>query len=805
MTLPIDEIVALVRERRAAVITAPPGSGKTTQVPPALSADGPVLLLQPRRVAARAIARYIAQQQGWTLGREVGWQVRFERRFSADTRLLVATEGILTARLQDDPLLTAFHTVVIDEFHERSIHADLGLALAREAWRARGDLRLVVMSATIDARRVADYLDGAPVIDVPGRMFPIEITYRPGMAVEDAVAERVTCSTAGLKTGGSTSRTGGSTSRTGGSSTGGAVLCFLPGASEIRRAAERLATTLPRTIPVLPLHGGLDADEQDAALAPTGAPRVILATNLAETTLTIPDVTCVVDAGTHKVARYDADRGIDSLVLERITQDSADQRAGRAGRVAPGLAIRLWDARDRLRPHREPEIARVDLASAVLDVIGWGGDPETVAWFEPPPGAALTAAFALLQALGALDAARRLTPRGRAVQRLPLHPRLATLLIAAGGAPEAARACALLSERRFVPPRTAATTCDLLSAVEREHLLPPNVARAARDIRSAARAAVEGPLADRIDDADFRRAILAAYPDRVARRRPSRTGATPGQTSAGSDRFVLASGAGARLSRDSGVHEAEFVVAVDITRDLARRSEDRRLHSAADEALIRMATRVEREWLEPTSSETRHEVGDDGRVRAWRVERYHQLTMSEHPVPPDPDHAAALLAEAYLSRPLPDRDRQLQRRIAFAGLAVDLAQIVGAAARTAQQLSDISLEDALPLQQRAALQRHAPLTLALPGGSRARLDYREDGRVIASVKLQHLFGVQETPLLGPRRTPVTFELLAPNGRPVQVTQDLRSFWQRGYPEIRKQLRGRYPKHAWPEDPSSPRV
>ena len=380
-SLPIDahvpEIVDAVRRSRAVVVTAAPGAGKTTRVPPALVDDGPVLLLQPRRVAARAIARRIADERGWTLGQAVGWQVRFDRRFSPETRLLVATEGILTARLQQDPLLSDFVTVIIDEFHERSLHADLGLALVKQAWRARADLRIVVMSATLDAHRVSAFLDGCPVVDVPGRQWPLEVSYRPGVAIEEAIAETLPRTT-------------------------GAVLCFLPGAPEIRRARESLGSRLRgAAVPILPLHGGLDADEQDPALRPGGGRRVVLATNVAETTLTVPDVTAVVDTGLHKVARYDPDRAIDSLDLERISLDSADQRAGRAGRTQAGIAVRLWDARDRLRPHREPEIARVDLASTMLDVIAWGGDPRTLEWFEAPPPGAMDAALALLTRLGA--------------------------------------------------------------------------------------------------------------------------------------------------------------------------------------------------------------------------------------------------------------------------------------------------------------------------------------------------------------------------------------------------------------------
>ena len=366
--LPIDahlrEIVDAIRARRAAVVTAAPGAGKTTRIPPALTPDGPVLLLQPRRVAARAIARRIADEQGWTIGREVGWHVRFDRRCDDNTPLVVATEGILTARLQQDPLLSSIRTVVIDEFHERSIHADLGLALARQAWIARGDLRIVVMSATIDARRVAEFLGGCPVIDVPGRVHPIDVRYAPGVEPDRRSPAQYRAAEA-------------------------RCCAFCPAQARFARTAERLAGRLNGDVAVWPLHGGLDADAQDAALAPSGRPRVILATNLAETTLTVPDVTVVVDSGLHKVARYDPDRAIDSLDTERIARDSADQRAGRAGRTAPGTVIRLWDARDRLRAEREPELARIDLAATTLDVIAWGGDPRTLEWFEAPPADAI--------------------------------------------------------------------------------------------------------------------------------------------------------------------------------------------------------------------------------------------------------------------------------------------------------------------------------------------------------------------------------------------------------------------------------
>ena len=340
-------------------------------MPPALVEDGPVILLEPRRIAARSIAHRIAFERGWTVGREVGWHVRFERRFQQTTRLLVATEGILTARLQQDPLLSDFHTIVIDEFHERSVHADLAIALSKQAWKARTDLRLVVMSATIDAQAVARFLEGCPIVDVPGRTHPLDVAYAPQQSVAAAAVDLL-------------------------ADTGGDVLCFLPGVFEIHQAIGELRPlTDPQSVEVLPLYGALDSADQDRAIqgAAAGKRRIVVATNVAETSLTVPGVTAVVDSGLHKVARYDAPRAIDSLVTERIAQDSADQRAGRAGRTAPGRVRRLWDARDRLRPHTEPEIHRVDLSAALLDIVAWGGDPRAIDWFDRPADDAIEAAI----------------------------------------------------------------------------------------------------------------------------------------------------------------------------------------------------------------------------------------------------------------------------------------------------------------------------------------------------------------------------------------------------------------------------
>lgn len=740
--LPVDryvkEIVAHVRNERFAVVVAPPGSGKTTRIPPALTAIGRTMLLQPRRVAARTLARRMASELGWTIGEEIGWQIRFERRFSSKTRLLVATEGILTARLQSDPLLTDFRVVVLDEFHERSIHADLALALVKEAARSRSDLAIVVMSATLDAQSVAAYLGGTRVFDIEAARYPVEIRYRPGLPLAQAVRETLP-------------------------SAEGDILCFLPGAREIDRAAHDLGGI---DALLLPLHGSLDAGAQERALGPASQRKVILATNIAETSLTVEGVTDVIDSGLHKVMRFDPETAVDHLVLERVSLDSAEQRAGRAGRTAPGRATRLWDARDILRPQREPDVRRVDLASTVLDIIGWNGDPQTFDWFERPPQERIAAALALLRQLGAidLDPRRRLTPIGETLQRFPLHPRLARLILAAHGAePAIAIAAALSGEIRLASSATTRSDAFALADDAPPHLV--------RELSSIVRRILRRGEAD---EEAILRAILAAYPDRVARRRESR-----------SERLLLASGSGAVLAKESGVREGEFLVALDLA------------GTGSGDPLVRIASAIERDWLEPTRREKVHRL-TGARVRAAEQLWYGAILLREQHAAIDPAVAERLVGQQLLSR----IDPELTRRLAFAEIDADWDTIVSGAAAGQTHVPDVDLLTLLPHHVRRRLDPLAPECLTLPSGRRARLEYREDGSVIAAVKLQELFGLAETPRIGPLRTPVTFELLAPNGRPVQTTRDLRSFWNNTYPEVRKELRGRYPKHRWPEDPWS---
>jgi ATP-dependent helicase HrpB len=759
--LPIDASLPSVRaaltSHRAAVIVAPPGTGKTTRVPPAVADSGRVVVLQPRRVAARSVARRIADEQGWTLGREVGWHVRFDRRASADTRVLIVTEGMLTHYLDEDPLLTDVATVVLDEFHERSLHTDLGLALAAEAWRARTDLRVIVMSATMDPAPVQAFLDGCPLVSVTSATHPLDISHAPGETVASILPSVLAAGP-------------------------GDVLCFLPGAGEIDRALQDSQAVAERHgVDLLPLHGSLPADAQDRALMPGPRRRVVMATNIAETSLTVPGVSNVVDGGWQKVARYDAERAIDTLVLERVTADSAAQRAGRAARLGPGRAWQLWDARDRLRPAREPEVHRVDLAGVVLGLMAAGTTPDRFRWFEAPSRDRAQASLDLLTRLGAIDDGQ-VTTLGHALRRFPLHPRLAAVLVAAGGAWEAAAACALLSEGRGITGAGAATTCDLLPSLDRWSSVVPHTRHVAESVHRLARQVLGKDARDHVDEAGLRRALLAGYPDRVARRRAH-----------DASRVVLASGRGAAMSRESAVVDAEWLVALDLTSGRAGQAD----------ALVRTASRVEPEWLTPTARAVEHRFDSNtGTVKAFTVSRYDAIVMAEQPVAPDPVERARLLAAAWREQPMDEASGQWLRRMQFAGLDVDMIALSESAAASARTLRELDIATAAPWEITRAIDRDAPATLPMPSGRSARLEYRADGTVSAAVKLQELFGLADTPRLGPRQQPLVLELLAPNGRPVQTTTDLRSFWTRTYPEVRKELRGRYPKHPWPEDPWS---
>ncbi|MFN7973291.1 MAG: ATP-dependent helicase C-terminal domain-containing protein [Acidobacteriota bacterium] len=747
--LPIDpylpEIHRLVRTHRALVLVAEPGAGKTTRVAPALLPLGRTILLQPRRIAARSLARRIASEQGWSPGEEVGWQVRLERVFNERTRLVVATEGILTARLVDDPLLEGFGVVIVDELHERTIDADLGLALSRQAMLARDDLHVVAMSATIDPAPVAAFLGGCPVLEVPGRAHPIALSHAP-LSVAAAVRQRLSTAT-------------------------GDLLCFLPGAGEIRRTMIELSGI---DADLFPLHGALDAEEQDRALAPSPRRKVILATNVAETSITVDGVTDVIDSGRVKVLRFDPGKGIDRLEAERVSQDSADQRAGRAGRTGPGRALRLWDERDVLAAHREPEVCRVDLAPAFLHLLAWGADPATFSWLEPPARDAADRAFALLRALGAAEG-QKLTATGSILRRIPLHPRLGRIVIAASGDLRAVAACAAISEGRGIAWEPITTDSDLLLAADAVLRSRGRHERLARKLHRIARS-VLGGRGQPLDDAALRRAILAGYPDRLAVRRD-----------AGSRRYLLSSGHGAVLGAESGVRDAELIVAVDLV-------------AAGTEARIRACSAIDRAWIAADRTVVVHEIDARGKVRAFARSFSGEIAIGERAAPVDPGAALPLLIAFVKRRGLGDADRETLRRLAFAGIAIDLDALVAASCAGRTEAPDASLAELLPGDVARRLGKLAPARITLPSGREAPLDYPETGGALLAVKVQELFGLPDSPRIGARNEPVTLSLLAPNGRPIQTTRDLRSFWSSTYKELRSQLRGRYPKHRWPEDP-----
>ncbi len=842
--LPVDdlegELLATLRRAQALVLCAPPGAGKSTRVPQALLASGlvagQILLLQPRRVAARAVARRIADELGEAVGERVGYQVRFEERASARTRIKVLTEGILTRRLIADPLLEGIGAVILDELHERAVDVDLCLAFLRETLEARPELRLIAMSATLDAERVARYLGGCPVLRCEGRAHPLALERHA--APERSQPEQIRSALARLLAEGGEA---------------GDVLVFLPGAPEIERALAHLAEApLPGAPLCCPLHGSLSAEEQDRALRrdPAGRRRIVLATNLAETSLTVPGVTAVVDTGLVKRLRYDPGLGLDRLELGRVSRASAAQRAGRAGREAPGRVLRLWSAAEELAlaEHETPELLRVDLAPVLLALLAFrAGDPRRFPFLEPPPEARLRAALALLHRLGAVSdadpaAEPRLSERGRALAALPLHPRLGAMLLAAceAGLPgEGALCAALLAGRDALAAGEALAThaSDLLE--RRERFLELEAARFSREAhrrlglepratREVARVRDQlVELARRVGvrarpDGDalplelrLRRLPLAGFPDRLCRRRRP-----------GSPEAVMVGGRGVVLDESSGVREAELFLA------LAAEAGRPGLHATSR---VRIASAVTLEDLEALYPERlREERGARfdparGLVVGSARRSFEELVLAERDgVAVEPELAGRLLAaaagERFAELFRPDaRAQELRGRLALAArvlpeagpwpevseaaLAALLPELC-AGRRSLDELAALDwaacLRGRLGARQRELLERELPERLAVPSGNRIRIDYAAvlgpEAAPVLAVKLQELFGLRASPSVGRGRVPLILQLLSPAGRPVQVTRDLESFWRTGYAEVRRDLRGRYPRHPWPEDP-----
>ena len=861
--LPIDdllpELVAHLRVSQALVLTAPPGSGKTTRVPPALldlvGAGQLILLVQPRRLAARAVARFMARALDEPPGQTVGYRVRFDDKSSAKTRLLVITEGILTRMLLSDPLLEGVGAVLLDEFHERSAQLDLALAFLKETLQARDDLRLVVMSATLDPAPISRYLGGCPTLTGQARQHPLTVRYaRPSrLHLEQRVAAALGALLSELGPG------------------GGDVLVFLPGAPEIRRTEKRLAEAgLPGDPEVVPLFGALPAARQDLALVPSrlGRQRVILATNIAETSLTVPGVRAVLDSGLQKRLRHDPRAGLDRLERCPVSQASAQQRAGRAGRLGPGLVHRLYtEAEHASRPQRDPpELLRLDLAPPLLSLLAFSpGDPREVSFLDAPPDAALDRAEGLLRLLGALPSqGYTLTGLGKRMAALPLHPRLGAVLDAAhraGHVAGGALLCALIAERdvlaagqgggsQIVPtsPSDLLHRAELVQTWEargrsagaaRALGLNPGAVQlvlAARDqllrLHRAHQRSTPGKTPSKtgqMSEEAAGRAVLAGYPDRVCCRRSERgkDGASAvmvgGKDGASA---VMVGGHGVRLAVESGVREHRLFMA------LWARAGGTGTHA---EAIVTMASGVEESWLEQALphclTEAREVTFDASRGAAVTLirRRFVDLVLAERQGQGgDPSVVATVLAEQADRRFeqvfRPGRAaRQLVAKVKLAARLMpeaspwpDLSEPGQRALLAEQCVGRHSLDElrqvpwasvigaSLTHAQRQLLERELPDKLSVPSGRQLTLDYSAaldaDSGPVLAVKLQEMFGQTETPKLCRGRLPLTLHLLAPNGRPAQITSDLKSFWQTGYPLVRKELRGRYPKHPWPEDP-----
>lgn len=748
------------------VIEAPPGAGKTTRVPPALLRFGQVVVLEPRRLAARLAARRVAQEMGEAVGETVGYQVRFEDVSSPRTRLRFLTEGVLTRRFLSDPELRGVDVVVLDEFHERHLDADVALALLRRL-QGRRRIRIVVMSATLDGAAVSRYLDDCPIVRSDGRLHPIEVAYTPHSA---APLEQQVASALG---------------RLGAAALTGDVLVFLPGAAEIRKAqreCEPVARRLGATL--LTLHGDLSPEEQDRAVTPWpgGQRKVILSTNVAESSVTIEGVTAVIDSGLARIAKDSPWTGISSLEVSRIGKNSAVQRAGRAGRTQPGRVIRLYPEADfARRPDAEaPEIQRRELSGLVLELESLKLRAEELPWFDPPPAAALEAARSLLDRLGA-------SKRVAALAKFPVHPRIATMVLEGGR-----EACTIAAAISNGDRADSADVFDL-ATFDR---LPPHTRRLADQLR---RLTPAGP-----PKLDVAQAILRAFPDRVAKRRDRRE-------------LLLAGGGGSAVLPENahGLDKARFFVAIDI--------EERRERGLP---LVRLAAPVEPEWLIDLAPERISErAGVEWNRAAERVESvsallYDGLVLEESRSGAVDAHEAAILLaakarEAGIERFTdPEALEEFLARCHFAAqhapglVAPDLEHALVTVCEGLRSFAELKQADFLgtlmsqwTAEERRQLDAVAPERWKLAAGRSARVRYSRDKDPWLESRLQDFFGMKESPRIAGGRVPLVLHLLAPSQRPLQTTTDLAGFWVKWYPQIRKELMRRYPRHAWPEDPN----
>ena len=798
MRLPVDslipEILDHLRSANNLVLEAPPGAGKTTRVPPALAElfDGEVLVLEPRRLAARLAARFVAAELGESVGGTVGYQVRFEDITGPRTRLRFLTEGVLTRRLLSDATLERAAVVVLDEFHERHLEGDLALALLRRLQRTRRpDLRLVVMSATLDAAPIAEYLGEARVLRSEGRQYPLAIEYTPhsSSALEQQVAAAL--------------------DRLAAQGLDGHVLVFLPGAAEIRRAQSACTPMAQRNgWLVLPLYGDQSAEEQDRAVAPWPQRKIILSTNVAESSVTIEGVSAVIDSGLARVAGHSSWSGLPTLEVARISQASANQRAGRAGRTGPGRAIRLYPLEDFVRrPARDtPEMVRADLApvALLLDAMG-AGRLDSLEWLDPPPGTGVEQAERLLDLLGARGAT------GREMARYPLHPRLGRLIVESrqrGVAEDGCTVAALLSAGERIPARADhRARSDLLVLMESEW--EPRAAQVVRQVRRIVNPPRRSAAREAADEDALLISVLAAFPDRVARRRQ------------GSE-LQLAAGGPAQLAPSSTVSAAEFLVAVE--------AEDRRDQKTP---LIRIASGIEPAWLLDLFPERVREITRvEWNRAAERVESvsallFGEIAIEESRGAPDPEAAAALLAQKAVEAGIArfasvDEVDAFLARVGFASqhgavpalgpeaidgalrhIARGLKSFADAGGGGARWRSAPRARTATPAAARRLLDEIAPERIKLQRGRQVRVHYEAHQPPWIASRLQDFFGMQETPAVARGAVTLVVRLLAPNQRPVQVTSDLAGFWDRLYPQVRKELSRRYPKHDWPPHPRVP--
>lgn len=805
--LPVSDVLGDLRSALSsgsnAVLVAPPGAGKTTLVPLALLgeawlADGKIVVLEPRRLAARAAARRMAQILGEEVGRTVGYRMRLDTRVSAATRVEVVTEGVFQRMITDDPELAGVGAVLFDEYHERSLDADFGLALALDVQEGlRGDLRLLVMSATLDGARVAGLLGDATVIESKGRSFPVEIRHsgRSGLErPEQAVARVIRAALADED---------------------GSILVFLPGQGEIRRVAEMLEGKLPADAYVAPLYGMMDIADQDRAIRPPepGRRKVVLATAIAETSITIDGVRVVIDSGLARRPVFHPESGLTRLETGRVSQAGATQRAGRAGRTAPGVAIRLWreEQTGALATFDPPEILNADLSSLQLDCIAWGvADPRALRFLDAPPVPALNEAHALLSMLGALDRTGGLTPKGETMRALAFPARLAAMVAEAASRADAERRALLAL---LVTERGAGGTgIDLDARLDRVAREKGGQGARLRDMAKRTAAALPLPVGPATGNSAGVM-LLDACPDRVAK---ARGGGRPGA-------FVMANGRGVAMDETEALAGRDFIVVADVTG--AAREGRITAAAAIDEADLRaiLADRIA-QGTEMTFDRQK------GALLARRTERLGAIVLSRSPLPVEPgEEATAALVEALRRHGLDllawtKETRQLRDRLAWlharlgapwpdmgdAALLADLDDWLAPFLQGATSFSALkpaSLRDALLLRVPADLQRRldalAPVVFEAPTGSRVALTYRPDGEAPeVAIRVQELFGLKTHPAIAGGAVPLTLELLSPAHRPIQRTRDLPGFWAGSWAGVRADLRGRYPKHPWPEDPAS---